>query len=162
MFGIPKCSGLNRTEGAIYPPFRARVGVSYMNGDRVRFISHQGQRVLLADCSNCTAAQVAAICDLVPTYVTTEAECSVLLLADFSNAQIDRNALEHLKIATVYDRPFLKRSAWVVTETFPKAFYENVKAFSVRDLPTFSTREQAMTYLVADDQEETRELASGA
>lgn len=162
MFGIPKCSGLNRTKGAIYPPFRARLGVSYMNGDRVRFISHQGQRVLLADCSNCTAAQVAAICDLVPTYVTTEAERSVLLLADFSNAQIDRNALEHLKIATVYDRPFLKRSAWVVTETFPKAFYENVKAFSVRDLPTFSTREQAMTYLVADDQEETRELASGA
>ena len=133
-----------------------------MNGDRVRYITHQGQRILLADCSDCTAAQVATISDLVPSYVTAEPEGSVLLLADFSNAQIDREALEHLKIATVFDRPYLKRSAWVITPTFPKAFYENVKAFSVRKLPTFATRELAMKYLVAGEQEETQELASPA
>ena len=33
-------------------------------------------------------AQVATICDLVPSYVTPEPEHSVLLLADFSNAQL--------------------------------------------------------------------------
>jgi hypothetical protein len=132
-----------------------------MNGDRVRYISHQGKRILLADCSGCTAPQVANICDLVPGFVTAEPAGSVLLLADFSNAQIDREALEHLKIATVYDRPHLKRSAWVITPSFPKAFYENVKAFSVRELPTFATREQAMSYLVGETQEETQELASG-
>ena len=133
-----------------------------MNGDRVRYITHQGQRILLVDCSNCTAAQVATICDLVPSYVTPEPERSVLLLADFSNAQMDRAALEHLKIATVFDRPHLKRSAWVVTPSFPKAFYENVKRFSVRQLPTFQTRELAMSYLVGEDQEETQKLASPA
>lgn len=133
-----------------------------MNGDRVRYINRNGHRILLADCTGCTAAQVASICDLVPKFVTLEPEGSVLLLADFSNAQIDRDALEHLKIATVYDRPHLKRSAWVINGSFPKAFYENVKAFSVRDLPTFATREQAMSYLTGEDLEETRELASGA
>ncbi|HKW26759.1 MAG TPA: hypothetical protein VJN48_13320 [Terriglobales bacterium] len=133
-----------------------------MNGDRVRFITHRGQRILLVEYDGCTAAQFSTICDLVPSYVTAEPKGSVLLLADFTNAQMDREGLEHLKKATVFDRPHLKRSAWVVTNGFPKAFYENVKAFSVRDLPTFNTREQALSYLVAEDEDETRELASPA
>ncbi len=133
-----------------------------MDSDRVRYITHRGQRILLADCSGCTAAQLATICDLVPSYVTYEPEHSVLLLADFSNVQLDRDSLAHLKVATVFDRPHLKRSAWVMTASFPKAFYENVKAFSARELRIFQTREQAMSYLVGEDQEETQELAPPA
>jgi hypothetical protein len=133
-----------------------------MNGDRVRFITHQGQRILLVDLSGCTAEQVATISDLVPSYVTPEPRGSVLILADFTNAQIDRDALEHLKKAMVYDRPHIKRSAWIGAAGFPKAFYENVKAFTVREFPVFETREQALAYLVGEDQEETQELASPA
>jgi hypothetical protein len=130
-----------------------------MDGDRIRYITHRSQRILLIDYTGCTATQFATICDRVPSYVTPEPEHSVLLLADFSNAQIDREALEHLKLATVFDRPHLKRSAWVITPAFPKAFYENLRAFSVRELPTFHTREQAMHYLVAEDEDETQDLA---
>ena len=133
-----------------------------MNGDRVRFITYRGQRILLVDLSGCTAAQFATICDLVPAYVTAEPQGSVLLLADFSNAQVDRNAVEHLKKAMVHDRPHVKRSAWIGAAGFPKAFYENVKAFTVREFPIFQTREQALSYLVGGDQEETEELASPA
>ena len=133
-----------------------------MNGDRIRYITYRAQRILLVDYTGCTAAQFVTICDLVPSYVTPEPENSVLLLADFSNAQIDRDALEHLKIAAVFDRPHLKRSAWVITPSFPKAFYENVKAFSVRELRVFDTREQALSYLVAEDEDETQELAAPA
>ena len=85
-----------------------------------------------------------------------------MLLADFSDAQIDREALEHLKLAAVFDRSHLKRSAWVITPSFPKAFYETVKAFSVRELRVFQTREQALSYLVAGDEEEMQELAPSA
>ena len=133
-----------------------------MDGDRVRFITHRGQRVLIVDFSGCTALQVATITDQVPSFVTIEPRGSVLLLADFSNAEIDRSVLEHLKKATVYDRPHVKRSAWVGAGSFPKAFYENLKAFSVREYPTFDTREEALNYLVSDDQEDTQELASPA
>ena len=133
-----------------------------MNGDRVRFISHEGQRILLVDLSGCTPEQVATIADLVPSYVTAEPRGSVLLLADFTNAQVDRDSLEHLKKAMVYDRPHVKRSAWFGAAGVPKAFYENVKAFTVREFPIFQTREQAISYLVDTDQDETRELASGA
>jgi hypothetical protein len=133
-----------------------------MNGDRVRFITYRDQRILLVDCSNCNSDQVAIICDLVPSYVTTEPRGSVLLLADFSNAQVDRNAVEHLKKAMVFDRPHVKRSAWFGAAGFPKAFYENVKAFTVREFPIFETREQALAYLVGEDQKKNQGLASPA
>jgi hypothetical protein len=57
-----------------------------------------------------------------------------------------------LKESTVFDRPHLKRSAWVGVETLPKVFYEHIKSFSQRDLPAFKTREEAMEWLVSDDE----------
>jgi len=57
----------------------------------------------------------------------------------------------------VFDRPHLKRSAWVGVETLPHVFYENIKSFSRRDLPTFKTREEALEWLVTDD----KPMASG-
>jgi hypothetical protein len=81
-----------------------------------------------------------------------------LLLADFTGSRFDKAALETLKQATVYDRPHLKRSAWVGLEGMPKVFYENLKSFSQRDLPVFTTREEALEWLVAEEQEK---IASG-
>ena len=50
------------------------------------------------------------------------------------------------------DRPYVKRSAWVGTESLPHMFYEHFKSFSQRDLPTFKTREEAMDWLVSGEQ----------
>jgi hypothetical protein len=118
--------------------------------DPIRFITHQGKQVLLVDCTNYSAEELEKISQLVPSYVTAEPKGSVLLLADFTGAQFDRKAVERLKQNTVFDRPHLKRSAWVGTETLPHVFYENLKAFSQRDLPTFKTREEALDWLVKD------------
>ena len=117
--------------------------------DRIRFITHREQRILLVDCSHCMAGEVATIADLLPDFVTREPLGSVLVLADFSGAQFSREAVEHVKIAAVFDRPHLKRSAWVLTENLPKAFYDSIQNFSVRQIPTFTTREEAMEYLVS-------------
>ena len=116
--------------------------------DRIRFITHRDQRILLADFSNCTAEELTAMADQVPEFVTREPLGSVLLLGDFSGAQFSREAVEHVKIAAVFDRPHLKRSAWVLTENLPKAFYDSIRTFSARQIPTFATREEAMDYLV--------------
>ena len=117
--------------------------------DRIRFITHRDQRVLLVDCSNCMAHEVATIADLLPQFVTPEPLGSVLLLGDFTGAQFNRDAVEHVKIAAVFDRPHLKRSAWVLTENLPKVFYDSIRSFSGRRIPTFKTREEAMEYLVS-------------
>ncbi len=119
--------------------------------ERIRFITHKNQQVLLVDLSNCNAAELAKTCSLVPSFVQPQPRGSVLLLADFTGAKFDKNAVEALKKALVFDRPHVKRSAWFGTESLPKVFYENLKAFSQRSLPTFKTREEALDWLVADE-----------
>lgn len=118
--------------------------------NRIRFISHQGKKILLVDCTNCTVEQLLELAALVPAQVTTQPRGSVLLLADFTGAVFDRNSVDRLKPSLVFDRPHLKRSAWVGVEQLPKVFYEHLKAFSQRDLPIFKTREEALDWLVAD------------
>jgi hypothetical protein len=119
--------------------------------ERIRFVDHHGQQILLVDVTNCTPAEMIEIGRLVPSYVSSEPRGSVLLLADFTGSKFDKSAVETLKQATVFDRPHIKRSAWVGTEGLPKVFYDNLKAFSQRDLPTFRTREEALDWLVAEE-----------
>jgi hypothetical protein len=118
--------------------------------DRIRFITHQGKRILLVDCSGCNAAELEKISQLVPSYVTPEPLGSLLLLADFTGAEFDRATVDRLKPAIVLDRPHLKRSAWVGAANLPKAFYEGLKTFSKRDLPLFKTREEALAWLLEE------------
>jgi chromosome segregation and condensation protein ScpB len=75
---------------------------------------------------------------------------SVLTLADFTGAHVDKAVATKIKEVLVRDRPYVKRSAWVGTENLPHVFYEHFKSFSQRELPTFKTREDAMEWLVAD------------
>ncbi len=117
--------------------------------DRICVITHQGQRILLVDCTGCPADEVARIADEVPKAV--EREAANLLLADFSNSQLSREAMERIKIAAAFNRRHLKRSAWVLTGNLPKPAHHTVERFSTREIPVFSTREDALAYLVAAD-----------
>ena len=126
--------------------------------ERIRFIAYKGRQVLLVDITNCTAAEMMTLAPLVPAQIATEPPGSVLLLADFTGSKFDKTAFESLKQAVVLDRPHLKRSAWVGVEALPKVYYENLKHFSQLDLPVFTTREEALEYLVAEQEEK---MASG-
>ncbi len=114
--------------------------------DRIRFITHRGQRVLLVDFNKCGAKEVAEISDQVPATVTQEPPGSVLALADFTGAEFDREAVERIKIATAIDERFIKRAAWVLDQNLPKALYDSVRIFSGRDFPVFATRDEALDF----------------
>jgi hypothetical protein len=102
--------------------------------ERIHFITHKGKQVLLVDATNCSSEELEKMSRLVPSYVTAEPKGSVLLLADVTGARLDKKAMELVKPALVFDRPHVKRSAWVGTESIPKVFFEQMKAFSQRDL----------------------------
>ncbi len=118
--------------------------------DRVNFINHQGKQILLVDLTDCTAEEVTAVVDEVKRVVTSQPENSVLILADFAGAQFTKDAVTRLKEVTTYDRPHVRRAAWVHTATLPKALYDAIKTFSQREFPTFSTREDALEFLIQD------------
>jgi hypothetical protein len=120
------------------------------SADRVRFIAHQGKQILVADFTNCTPEEVIAVTDEVRAVVTAEPENSVLIMAEFEGAQFTKDAVTRLKEVTTYDRPYVKRAAWVHTGGLPTVFYKAIKTFSQREFPTFEAREEALDFLVQE------------
>jgi hypothetical protein len=118
--------------------------------NRIRLITHEQKEILLVDCTACTAAEMLTLIDEVPRHVRNYPHGSLLLLGDFSNAEFNRDVVERLKVAAVFDRPHVKRSAWVLTANLPPVLYEAIKTFSGRDLPIFGTRNEALKYLVSE------------
>ena len=118
--------------------------------DRIRFITHHKKQILLVDLSNCSGAEVEKIVRAVPELVTTRPRNSVLILTNFAGASFNEDALRALKEAAVFDKPYVKKSAWVGAEDFPEVFSMSMKSFSRREFPSFETREEALAWLVMD------------
>jgi hypothetical protein len=85
----------------------------------------------------------------VADYVTVRPRDSVLVITDFTGASFNKDALRTMKETAVFDKPFVKKSALIGTETLPRQFYEDLKTFSRRVLPIFESREEALEWLVA-------------
>ena len=118
--------------------------------DRIRFINHGGKKILMVDFSNCPANEVEEIARAVPDHVTVNPHGSVLVLTDFTGAAFDRDALRAMKETAVFDKPYVKKSALIGTESLPRDFYEDMTRFSRRELPIFKTREEALDWLATD------------
>ena len=118
--------------------------------ERLRFIKHKGQAIFVIDFSECTAKEMLLLLDQVQADVARHAPGSIRSLADFTGAEIDKEVAQKIKKVLVLDRPYMKRSAWIGTESLPHVFYENFKSFSQRELPIFKTRDEALEWLVAE------------
>ena len=118
--------------------------------ERIRFIHHQGKKILLVDLSNLPPGEFEKLVRQVPDYVTVQPRGSVLVLTDFTAAVFNRDTIRAVKETAVFDKPFIKKSALIGTETFPVEFYEELKNFSRRELLIFRTRDEALTWLVAE------------
>ena len=125
-------------------------GSSALTPDRTRFLTHQGKQILLVDLSNCSASQVHEIIGALPELVTTRPRNSILILSDFTKASFDEEALRVMKETAVFDKPFIKKTAWVGANYFPDEFAKNLKSFSRRDFPAFETREEALAWPVKE------------
>jgi hypothetical protein len=118
--------------------------------DRLRFIKHKGHAIFLVDLRYCTPKELLVLLEMVRADVARHAPGSLLTLADFTGAQIDKTVATRMKEVLALDRPFVKRSAWVGAESLPHVFQEHFKNFSQRDIPAFETREEAMDWLVGE------------
>jgi hypothetical protein len=116
--------------------------------ERLRLIKHKGQVIFLIDFSHCAAKEILLLLDQIRADVARHTPGTMLILADFSGAKVDKRVATRMKEVLVLDRPYVKKSAWIGTESVPHVFYENFKNFSQRDFPMFNTREQALEWLV--------------
>jgi hypothetical protein len=118
--------------------------------DRVHFFEHEGKQVLLLDFSHATAHQMLLLLDYVRATVSKQDRHSLLILADYTAAEIDHNVAMKIKEVLTLDGPFVKKSAWLGSEHIPHAFMENFHTFSQREIVTFKTREEALEWLVKE------------
>jgi len=118
--------------------------------ERISFVTHQGQQILLIDLSGCAAKEILLLLEETQHTIAQYPRNSLLTLGDLTGAQIDRAVATRLKEVLVFDRPYVKRGAMVGAESLPNVYYENIKSFSQRKLPRFKTREEAMDWLVKD------------
>jgi hypothetical protein len=121
------------------------------NGERLRIVKHKGHVIYIIDFSHCSAKEILLLLDLVRADIARHAPGSLLTLADFTDAEIDKAVATRMKEVLVLDRPFVKKSAWVGTESMPHVFYEHFKNFSQRDFPVFNTQAAAMDWLAQDE-----------
>jgi hypothetical protein len=122
--------------------------------ERLRFVKHKGQAIFVVDLSHCRPKEMLLLMDQVRAIVARHAPGSMLTLADFTGAELDKRVVTRMKEVLTLDRPYVKRSAWVGAESLPHVFHESIKSFSQREFPTFQTREEAMDWLVRDDAHE--------
>ena len=118
--------------------------------DRIRFIPHQGKQILLIDLSYCTAAQVEEVFRAVPDVVTTRPRGSVLILSDFTGASFGHEAIRVMKETAVFDKVYVKKSAWAGTENLPQELSKSLSSFSGREFFVFKTRAEALAWLAED------------
>lgn len=119
--------------------------------DRLHFIKHKGHAIYVLDFSQCSVKEQLLLLEMVQASIARHAPGSLLVLADLTGAHFDKQVSTKVKEVLVRDRPFVKKSAWIGTESLPHVYYENFKSFSQRDLPVFKTREEALDWLVADE-----------
>jgi hypothetical protein len=118
--------------------------------ERITYIQHSGKPVMMIDFSGANAAEMLAAVDEVKRHMAQHRRGTVLALADYSGAEINKKVATRIKEALVIDRPYVKRAAWIGTDKLPKVYYENFKTFSRREFPTFKTREEALEWLVSE------------
>jgi hypothetical protein len=103
--------------------------VSGATPERLCFIKHKGQAIFLIDFSHCKGKEILLLLDQVRADVARNAPGSVLTLADFSGAQVDKAVATKIKEVLVLDRPYVKKSAWVGTDSLRTCSTRTLKAF---------------------------------
>lgn len=118
--------------------------------DHIRPITHRQKPVLLVDLANCQSTEVELTVRRLPDIVNAKPRNSVLLLADFTGAFFDDEALRTIKESAVFIKAHVKRSAWLGADRLPASFREELAKFSRREFTIFTNRTAALDWLTED------------
>ena len=124
-------------------------GLSCMQ-KRVKFITHRGKRVLSIDYSNCDITLMKAVAEEGHRVIARELLNSVLTLNDVTGTGFDSESVEVLKAKVAANAPYVKRAAVIGINGLQRLIFEAVKLFTKRTIRAFSSREEALDYLVEE------------
>jgi len=117
---------------------------------RVKFIEHRGKRVLFIDYAQCDIAMLKAVTEEMHRVISQEPPNSVLTLNDVTDTSFDSESVAVLKSRVAANAPYVRRAAVIGITGLQQLIYEGIQKFSERKIPSFSSRLEALDYLVKD------------
>ena len=119
------------------------------DGDRVRFSTIRGQRVLISDFSGITeSAVLRREVEKAKRILADEPEDSVLVLVDISGVPYSLENVQILKDAALYNRRFVRARAVLGVPEIARFSFRAVGQASGRKLESFETVDEALDWLL--------------
>src|ERR1051326_3858954 len=115
---------------------------------RVRFIEHQGKRILFINYSHCDVAMLKAVAEEGHRVIAQEPPNSVLTLNDVTGTSFDKESVAVLQAKVAANAPYVRKAAVIGISGLQRLIYTGVQTFSKRRLPTFENRQEALAWLV--------------
>lgn len=139
-------------EGEVQQDFATEIQrrENFSGMERTRFITHGGTRILELDLTRCSASEVEKVVRQLPDHVTAEPMASVRMLVDFTGASFNDEALRTMKETAIFNKAYIRKTAWIGTESLPESHREEVSKFSRREFPVFKDRNEALDWLAKD------------
>ena len=117
--------------------------------ERVRFISHQNQRVLLLDLTAASLADITMVIEESSSIIQRASLHSLLTLTDVTNIVVRDVSTRQLMDFMRGNKPFVKAAAVVGVAGIARSILATTNLVTGRSLKAFETRGQALDWLVS-------------
>lgn len=114
----------------------------------VKFVEHQGKRILLIDMAHCELDGVVAVIRETKKIISQQPVASVLTLTDVTGTHPNASTTRVLKEFAAHNKPYVRAGAVVGVDKVRKLIYAIVSQFSSRQFGLFETHEEAKNWLV--------------
>jgi hypothetical protein len=117
--------------------------------DRIRWIDHEGRRILFEDMSGLRdSADICAVSDPSTAVICKEPESSVLLITDVTDAHYNPYVVNRLKENTKLTTPHMKAYVIVGVKGLALVVLQSVEVFTGLDIKLCDTLEEGKEWLV--------------
>ncbi len=117
--------------------------------DRLRFVFHEAQKILILDFSHCTPEEAIQLMERAKPVFEKQPAGSVRALDIVTDAHYDLKTVQALKEFTVHNKPYVKAVAVVGVGDLMKIVFNGVQKYSKRSFTLFNNVEQAKDWLAA-------------
>jgi len=118
--------------------------------DRVRFVEHKGQRILLFDFEGLQEPSVSLQeIEKAKAFVATQPPKSLRILTVVRNTRYNGAVLQGMKELAKHDEPYVRASAVVGLTGLLRIAYTAITTFSRRNIAVFDSDQEAMDWLAA-------------
>ena len=117
--------------------------------DRVKFVDHGGERILLLDFSGLLPDELAPVVDEAKKVIHSQPEGSVLTLTKVDGARFNNATVSLLKEFAKSNEPYVRRAAIVGLQGLQKFVLDTVSRFTSREFYVCGSIDEAKDRLTA-------------